>query len=163
MKTAENNETGTVLIVDDDIEDIQLAQRVIAAAGPQLWIRAVLSGDELIAYLQAENGFHNRREYPYPFLILLDLKLPGRHGFEILQWLADHPPHNLIPVVVLTVSGEVELARRAYELGARSFLTKPLTINEFLNMMCKFDCHQKPAPKPKGQVKPGTENTLGPT
>jgi CheY-like chemotaxis protein len=151
MNQTEQNETGTVLIVGDNLEDIQAAKWVIEQAGPTFCARALVSGNELIAYLKGEKGFHNRREYPSPFLILLDLKPPARRGFEILQWLADHPPHNLIPVVVLTVSGEVELVRRAYELGARSFLTKPLTINDFVNLMSRFDSNRKRSQTGRGK------------
>jgi CheY-like chemotaxis protein len=72
------------------------------------------------------------------------------HGFEVLRWLGNHPPHNGIPVVVLTASGEWKLMQEAYTLGARSFLTKPLTANEFKNtvdIMLKFESGQ-------GQTRP---------
>jgi CheY-like chemotaxis protein len=61
------------------------------------------------------------------------------HGFSVLLWLRNHPPHNVIPVVVLTVSGEMLVAQYAYELGARSFLTKPLKAKEFKETMGKLD------------------------
>jgi CheY-like chemotaxis protein len=139
MERAGRPEAGTVLIVDDDLNDIGLTQRAIAAVCPRLGIRGVRSGEELICYPQGENRFSDRAEFPYPILVLLDLKMSGMHGFDVLSWLGNHPPHNLIPVVVLTVSGEVQVAQRAYELGARSFLTKPLTANEFRNTMDKFE------------------------
>jgi len=141
IETSGHRQPGTVLIVDDDLKDIRFTQRVITVVCPQLCTRGVQSGEELICYLQGENGFSDRKEFPYPILVLLDLKMPGMHGFDVLRWLGNHPPHNLIPVVVLTVSGEVPLAQYAYELGARSFLTKPLTANEFKNTISKFkDC-----------------------
>ncbi len=130
---------GTVLIVDDDLDDIKLTQRIIGSVRPKLCIRSVLSGEELIRYLQGENEFSDRTEFPYPTLVLLDLKMPGMHGFEVLRWLARQPPHNLIPVVVLTVSGEISLAQYAYQLGARSFLTKPLKASEFKGTIGKFE------------------------
>jgi CheY-like chemotaxis protein len=135
VKTAGHQRPGTVLIVDDDLEDIQFAKRVIAAVCPQLQARGLSSGAELICYLQGEHGFSDRTEFPYPMMILLDLRMPGMHGFDVLGWLRDHPPHNLIPVVVLTASGEVLVARQAYQLGARSFLTKPIAANEFKETM----------------------------
>jgi CheY-like chemotaxis protein len=144
MKGSESSglrQTGTVLIVDDGLEDIRFAQRVITGVYPQICPKGVQSGEQLIRYVQGENEFADRTEYPYPTLVLLDLKMPGMHGFDVLRWLGNHPPHNLIPVVVLTVSGEVPLAQYAYQLGARSFLTKPLTANELKNMMKKFESH----------------------
>ena len=138
-ETASHRNTGSVVIVDDDLKDIRFTQRVIASVFPQLCTRGVQSGEELIRYLQGENKFSNRTEFPYPIVVLLDLKMPGLNGFDVLRWVEDHPPHNLVAVVVLTVSGEVSLAQRAYKLGARSFLTKPLTANDFKNTISKFE------------------------
>jgi CheY-like chemotaxis protein len=138
VQKTENPQFGTVLIVDDTVDDLRFAKGVIAAACPQLCIRGVGSGPELIAYLKGENTFSNRTDYPYPRLILLDLKMPEMHGFEVLRWLRKHPPHNLIPVVVLTASGEMLVARNSYDLGARSFLTKPIQAGEFKETLVKF-------------------------
>jgi two-component system response regulator len=139
VATADCRHPGTVLIVDDELDDVRLTQRVVGAVCPQLSIKNVSSGAELIRYLQGEDEFSDRTEYPYPTLVLLDLKMPGMHGFDVLRWMGNHPPHNLVPVVVLTVSGEVPLAKYAYALGARSFLTKPLTTDEFRNTIGKFE------------------------
>ncbi len=129
MKSAETPGDGrveTVVIVDDDEADILLTRRVIEATWPEVRAHAVKSGEILIRYLQGEDEFSDREKYPYPTFLLLDLKMPGMHGFDVLRWLALHPPHHLIPVVVLTASGQVPMAHLAYQLGARSFLTKPL-------------------------------------
>jgi CheY-like chemotaxis protein len=125
----------TVLIVDDDLEDIRFTQRVIATVCPQHRTMGLRSAEELICYLQGKNEFSDRTEFPYPVLVLLDLRMPGMHGFHVLGWLRDHPPHNSIPVVVLTASGEMVVAQQAYALGARSFLTKPIGANEFKETM----------------------------
>jgi CheY-like chemotaxis protein len=97
------------------------------------------SGEELICYLQGEHGYSDRTEFPYPNLILLDLRMPDMHGFHVLSWLREHPPHNVIPVVVLTASGEMMVAQQAYALGARSFLTKPIRVNDFKETIGKFE------------------------
>jgi CheY-like chemotaxis protein len=145
IETPGQRKPGTVLIVDDDPADIRFTQRVISAVSPQFRTNGLKSGEALISYLKGEKEFSDRGEFPHPILILLDLKMPGMHGFDVLRWLAKNPPHNLIPVFVLTVSGEVPLARYAYELGARSFLTKPLTASEFSNTIIKFeDCLAQP-------------------
>ncbi|HEY3853743.1 MAG TPA: response regulator [Verrucomicrobiae bacterium] len=142
MKSAETSGIGrveTVVIVDDDEADIAMTRRVIEATWPQVGAHAVKSGEALIRYLQGEDEFSDREKYPYPTFLLLDLKMPGMHGFDVLRWLTLHPPHNLIPVVVLTASGQVPMAHLAYQLGARSFLTKPLAASEFENMIGKFE------------------------
>jgi CheY-like chemotaxis protein len=133
--TTGSRRTGTVLVVDDDEDELRLTQRVVAAVCPHLIIKSVRSGAELIKYVKGERGFSDRAEFPYPGLILLDLRMPGMHGFEVLMWLTTHPPHNGIPAVVLTGSGEVLVAQQAYALGARSFLSKPLKPAELQHMM----------------------------
>lgn len=115
------------------MDEAKLARHTIGKMFPQLGTRAAHSGEELISYLQGKNGFADRREFPYPVLVLLDLKMSGLNGFDVLLWLRDHPPHNFIPVIVLTGAGEMALAKRAYALGARSFLTKPLRTVELAN------------------------------
>src|SRR5580658_7173013 len=121
----------TVLIVEDEPDDLRFAQGVITAACPQFCTQGVRSGEEMIAYLKGENPFSDRTQFPYPVLILLDLKLSGMHGFDVLRWLRKNPPHNILPVIVLTVSGEPHVVQYSYYLGARSFLTKPITAIEF--------------------------------
>lgn len=128
-----NPTPGNVLIVDDNEDDARLARRALGKLFPQLCTRSVHSGEEFIAYLQGDDGFSDRMEFPYPILALLDLKMGGLDGFDVLLWLRNHPPHNYLPVIVLTVSGEMSLVKRAYALGARSFLTKPLGANELQN------------------------------
>jgi CheY-like chemotaxis protein len=128
-------ESGTILIVDDDPDYTRLAQLLLARICPQFSCVAIHSGRELIRYLEGDPGLTDRTKLSYPILLLLDVRMPVMNGFDILVWLRDHPPHNRIPVVVLTSCGEIELAQRAYALGARSFLTKPLGAKDFENMM----------------------------
>jgi|SRR5665213_575217 len=122
---------GTILIVDDDADDALLTQRAIRKLAAHFRAQIVNSGEKLISYLQGESDFSDRNKHPYPILVLLDLKMPEMDGFEVLHWLRDHPPHSYIPVVVLTGAGEFQLVRRAYSMGARSFLTKPLQADDF--------------------------------
>ncbi len=141
MNCAQNvkdRQQGTVLIADDEPDDLRLTQRVVAAVCPELGMRSVMSGEEIISYLKGENWFSNRSDFPYPIFALLDLRMPGMRGFDVLRWLRDHPPHNLLPVVVLTVSGEPVVVQRAYELGARSFLTKPIKPDELREVTGRF-------------------------
>jgi|ERR1700722_1044547 len=132
-------ESGTILIVDDDPDYARLAQLLLARICPQLSSVALRSGRELISYLECQGGLSDATGSSYPILLLLDLMMPGMSGFDVLQWLRDHPPYHRIPVVVLTACGEIELAKRAYGLGARSFLTKPLGVKDFENMIHELE------------------------
>jgi CheY-like chemotaxis protein len=122
-ETAEprTNSEGPVVIVDDDPYDALLAESVIDGLEPTFPVQI------LLAYLQGENLYQDRGHYPYPGLILLDLKMPGMDGFEVLKWIREHPAHSRIPIVVLSgmvdISGQVT---KAYQMGAHSFLPKPV-------------------------------------
>ncbi len=127
--------TGTILVVDDDVATTGIVRELIAAINPQLSTVSMKSGEELIVYLEGENRPSDRTKLPDPILVLLDLNMPGMHGFDVLAWLRSHPLANPLPVVVLTGSGEFELAQYVYALGARSLLTKPLRIKDFERIM----------------------------
>jgi len=152
MQKAENRQPGTVLIADDELDDLRFTQRVVATVCPELCVRSVMSGEDLIGYLEEKKRFSNRSDFPYPTFVLLDLRMPGMRGFDVLRWLRDHPPHNVLPVVVLTVSGESVVVNRAYELGARSFLTKPIRPDDLKEIMARLPewLEQAPAPANRG-------------
>ena len=118
---------GTILLVEDEPDDAHLLIRAFRKAGAANPIRHVADGDAAIAYFAGEAPFGNRQEYPLPIVVLLDLKLPRRSGFEVLAWLRDQPVLRRLPVVVLTSSGQLDDVNRAYDLGANSYLVKPVT------------------------------------
>ncbi len=130
---------GPVIIVDDDPYDAMFSEGVIGELQPRFPIQILTSGEDLIAYLLGDGLYHDRAHYPYPGLVLLDLKMPKMDGFEVLKWLKEHPEHREIPIVVL--SGFVDMAAqvtRAYQLGAHSFLPKPVSqedIEGILNVL----------------------------
>jgi CheY-like chemotaxis protein len=127
--------TGAVLVVDDDVAATDIVRELIGAINPHLSTVAMQSGEEFIAYLEGENRPSDRTKPLDPILVLLDLNMPGMHGFDVLDWLRNHPRAKPLPVVVLTGSGEFELAQYVYALGARSFLTKPLRIKDLEKIM----------------------------
>jgi CheY-like chemotaxis protein len=118
---------GTILLVEDEPDDADLLIRAFRKAGIENPVRHVEDGDAAVAYLAGEAPFGNRQESPLPIVVLLDLKLPRRSGFEVLAWLQDQPALRRLPVVVLTSSGQLDDVNRAYDLGANSYLVKPIT------------------------------------
>jgi CheY-like chemotaxis protein len=94
----------------------------------------VRDGEEAIAYLKGEDRFANRDEYPLPTLLLLDLKMPRKDGFGVLEWIRQQPSLRRLRVVVLTGSEDIYDVNRAYDLGANSFLVKPLNMDEFVRL-----------------------------
>ncbi|MFL5531879.1 MAG: response regulator [Gemmatimonadales bacterium] len=123
---------ATILVVEDDPDDRDLLARAFRKAGVAMPLRFAVDGDEAVAYLGAaiddlpESG---------PAVILLDLKLPRRSGFEVLEWVKGHPVLRRVPVIILTSSREDVDLRRAYDLGANSYLVKPARPEDLLRMV----------------------------
>jgi len=125
----------TILLAEDDPGDILLAQRTFRKANLSNPIQIVKDGQEAIAYLSGQGDYADRGRYPLPRLILLDLKLPRKSGSEVLEWLRQQPGLKHLPVVVLTASKAPTDLKRAYDLGANSYLLKPVTAEALLDVV----------------------------
>lgn len=117
----------TILLVEDDPNDILLTQRAFRKANlSNAALQIVSDGDAAIAYFSGTGEYVDRDRYPLPVLVLLDLKLPRRSGHEILAWLRQQPELRRIPVIILTSSKQNGDINQAYDLGANSYLVKPV-------------------------------------
>jgi CheY-like chemotaxis protein len=123
------------LLVEDSQDDVLLIRRAFAKANIHDALQVVRNGEEALAYLKGEGHYSNRTEYPLPDLVLLDLKLPGKDGFEVLQWIRHEPGFSALRVVVLTSSDDIRDVNRAYQLGANSFVVKPVDGNDFVSIV----------------------------
>ncbi len=133
---------ATILLVDDDPDDVLLVQRAVRKAKIANPLQVVDNGDDAVAYLAGEGRFADRERYPLPVLVLLDLKLPRRSGLEVLAWLRSQPAEiRRIRVVVLTSSREASDINRAHELGANSYLVKPPTFDELIELIRTLDLY----------------------
>ena len=121
-----------ILLVEDQANDYLLIRKAFDKGGVGNPLFVVASGEEAITYLSGEGKFRNRREYPLPDLILLDLKLPGMDGFDVLRWIRSEPGLNTLVVVVLTSSDQVYDVNEAYKIGANSFLVKPTDFENYV-------------------------------
>jgi CheY-like chemotaxis protein len=115
-----------ILIAEDREDDVLLIRRSLERANVFNPVQVVHNGEETMAYLRGEGRFSNRAEYPLPALLLLDLKMPRKDGFEVLHWIRQQPTLKALRVVVLTSSEDIRDVNRAYESGANSFLVKPM-------------------------------------
>jgi len=122
------------MIVEDREDDIFLMRKAFDRALLANPLQVVRSGDEALAYLAGEGKFTNRAEFPLPILILLDLKMPGIDGFQVLEWIRAQEGICGIPVVVLTSSTEIRDVNRAYALGANSFFVKELDFQRAVDL-----------------------------
>ena len=103
-----------------------LVRRAFERAGLRHPFQSVTSGIDCIGYLNGEPPFGDRNKFPVPSMVLLDLKMPGVDGFDVLRWIRHQPRFARLCVVMLTSSDEIRHVNLAYQLGADSFLVKPL-------------------------------------
>lgn len=122
------------LLVEDSEDDILLLQRSFAKNKIVNPLRVVRNGQEAILYLEGTGRYRNRTQFPLPSLVLLDLKMPGVDGFEVLTWIRQQPQLKTLRVIVLTSSDAISDVNRAYQLGANSFLVKPSDLHD-LNLL----------------------------
>jgi CheY-like chemotaxis protein len=130
-----------ILLVDDDENDVLLLQRAFKKAGLQDWLRTLSDGDQAIEYLSGRGAYSDRVKSPLPFLVLLDLKMPGTDGFEVLRWIRTESDLKRLLVVVLTSSNLQSDVDKAYELGANSYLVKPVEFDEMVHMVQRFQSY----------------------
>jgi len=123
------------ILIEDNENDVLLISRTLAKAAVPNPRHFVENGEAAIFYLMGVGPYADRKKYPFPGLVMLDLKLPGLTGFDVLQWIRQQPLLKELRVVVLTSSDEIRDANKAYRLGANSFLVKPL---EFENVTALF-------------------------
>ena len=128
-------ETAVILLAEDDENQIVLTRRVFKQARLLNPVHVVRNGEEAIAYFKGEGQYANREEYPLPALLLLDLKMPRKNGFEVLKWIREQPSLRALRVIVLTSSEEMADVNRAYQLGANSFLVKPGDFEQFVSVI----------------------------
>lgn len=122
---------GTILLVEDDVGDAVLVARGLESCGVQNTLVTVHNADEALAYLEGIGEYADRVAHPLPILILLDLRLPGMPGLQLLKWIRTRRDLRLIPIVVLTGSQDDADVKNAYDAGANSYLRKGATPDEF--------------------------------
>jgi CheY-like chemotaxis protein len=124
----------SILLVEDDENDIFFLQRAFEKAQIAAPLHIVRDGQEAIDYFCGNGSFSDRIKNPLPCLTLLDLNLPRKHGFEVLQSLHGNPDFDKSPIVILTSSTSEEDMRQAYNLGANSYLLKQNDPNKLVSM-----------------------------
>ena len=124
-----------ILIVEDESADAALLLRGFEKAEVLNPVIHLSNGDEALRYLAGKDKYADRNQYPLPALMLLDLKLPGMTGIQLLQWMRIQGEVKRIPVVVLTSNEDPKTINDAYDLGANSYLVKPGNPAEIAKMV----------------------------
>jgi CheY-like chemotaxis protein len=121
-----------LLVADDDPGDVFLLRRAFDRASLDCDIIDVYDGEQAVHYLGGTPPYDNRARYPFPSLVVLDVKMPGMNGFDVLAWVRGRPYVEHLPIVVLSGSPLESDANAAIHLGAKSYLVKPADVNQML-------------------------------
>jgi CheY-like chemotaxis protein len=132
-----------ILVVDDFEGDARLLAWLLKRAGIQNPTTILENGLRAISYLKGEGVYADRIRYPLPAVIFLDLRMPRMDGYEVLDWLQRQPQLKPILVIALSALTEPSDINRAYEMGARSFLAKPCTLEDLANLQKVFPGYWK--------------------
>ncbi|MUG98336.1 response regulator [Scytonema sp. UIC 10036] len=125
----------TILVAEDDPNDAFFIQRAFQKTQLVHTLKVLEDGDAVIDYLSGIGEYADREQYPLPTLILLDIKLLRRSGLEVLEWIRQQPHLKRLLVIMLTSSDQDSDINLAYELGANSYLTKPIGIDNLQEMV----------------------------
>jgi CheY-like chemotaxis protein len=125
-----------ILLVEDNPMDVDLTLRAFKRRRVTNTIHVARDGEEALAWMARWASGE-----PWPAVILLDLKLPKVDGLEVLRQLKQHPALRVIPVVVLTTSGESADVQAAYQLGVNSYIVKPVEFEKFMDVSEQIDLY----------------------
>ena len=126
---------GMILVIEDNADDAEVIRMALErswVAEPVTWVR---SGEEALAYCRGEGRYADRKAFPLPRLILVDLSLATVSGWDVLTWLRREPGFKTVPVVVVTGSDLREDVDTAYRMGANSFVSKQPDVGTFMGDM----------------------------
>ncbi|MCU0877261.1 MAG: response regulator [Pirellulaceae bacterium] len=151
--SSRNTKPITILMADDDADDRQMTLEAFGESRLANDLRFVEDGAELMDYLFHRNRYADPQNAPRPGLILLDLNMPKMDGREALQAIKSDPDLKTIRVVVMTTSKADEDILRTYDLGAESYVTKPVTFQALVDViatMGRYWLEIVELPSPKG-------------
>jgi CheY-like chemotaxis protein len=124
----------TILVADDNWDDVELLERCLRGVPIHNPIYKLRTGDDVITYLRGETPEADRTKPSMPWMVMLDLDMPGKDGFQVLEWIRSQPRLSRMRVVMLTGSDHIKDMTRAYRLGANSFLVKPVRTQDIINL-----------------------------
>jgi len=123
-----------VLIADDDADDRMFLEQAMRQNGYDQQIEFVEDGEQLMEYVRQE-GRYTKQTAPWPNLLILDLNMPRKNGFQALSEIKADPKLRRLPIVVMTTSSTDEDVIKSYNLGVNSFVTKPFNFNRMVEMI----------------------------
>ena len=155
---------ATILLAEDDENDVLIMRRAFKKANIVNPLSVVRDGEEAIQYLQGTGPYADRKKHPFPCLLLLDLKMPKKSGFDVLDFIKRDPQLNWLVTIVLTSSRQGVDINHAYDLWANSFLVKPASVEELVEMLKSLHSYWlvwNERPDASVELKPGIRPDAG--
>jgi len=144
-----NDKDYTILLVEDEENDAMLLQMAFKKNNILNPIHWVKDGTEAVTYLNGEGQYADRSRYPFPGVLILDLKMPRMTGLELLGWVRNNPHFRIIPTIVMTSSRQDPDIQKAYELGANTYMIKPSSFDELISLVKSIHGYWTLAIKPR--------------
>jgi CheY-like chemotaxis protein len=129
------NRSISILVADDSEDDVLFLRRAFVKAGGSEVLEHVTDGGMAIDYLAGRGIYDEREKYPFPRLMILDIKMPGKDGLEVLEWARGEGNLRSLPIIMWSSCGEQSEVDRAFELGANSFVVKPCDFGQLDQMV----------------------------
>lgn len=149
----------TILLVEDSDDDAFFIERALRQNGIKNAVLRMRDGVEAVQYLQGVEKGAGPQKFPFPEVIILDLKMPRMGGLEFLEWVNQNPQHRVIPTIVLTSSRMDDDVETSYRLGANTFMVKPAHFDELAQMIRKIYDYWAISVKPKNGKRPSRVST----
>jgi CheY-like chemotaxis protein len=123
------------LVAEDDSIDLELLMHSVDHSDLVVNVQVVCDGEEAIEYLLGKGKFAERQVFPFPHVVVVDLKMPRMDGLDVLRWIRRHPKFAGLPVIILSGSGLEKDVDAAYRLGANSYFTKPYELEKLQELV----------------------------
>jgi CheY-like chemotaxis protein len=129
-----------ILIADDNDDDAFLMENLFRKLRIPNPLHRVVDGEEAIAYFEGAGEYADRYRFPLPVIVLLDLNMPRRNGFEVLSWLRSHPSFQSVTAHILSASMRQVDVDKAMALGANAYIVKPSLLEELMELFAAWYC-----------------------
>jgi CheY-like chemotaxis protein len=123
-----------VLVAEDQEAEIVIYKHAFSKVGIKHFT-FLHDGAEVIRYIKAEGEYADRRKFPFPNWLLLDLKMPRVNGLEVLEWVRSNPHCRIVPTVMMSNSNQPSDIKKAYEIGVNAFFTKPTQLAQMISVL----------------------------
>lgn len=147
-----NCDEMSILLVEDDSNDVLLMKHAMERNGIRSPLQVVSDGEEALQYLQHSGLYSDRSRFPFPSVILMDLKMPRSSGFEVLRWLKQHTQCPAVPTIVFSASRIESDVMEAYRLGATSYFVKPIDFTDLQELVRLMHDYWSRAERPRTPV-----------